>query len=462
MSTNDRRKSLYLAIIAMIPVITAVVAFGIRTGDLAGSVYTGFATLILTGALSVYMLISKKWEKITNTGIVFYAMSVCLSVLFLLLFDMMNHTAVFLPCVVAGAAVLGVDFGIILSVALYLIAGIIGNTTASIAIILLIGALLCILSGWLGKNVRNLLLTCITAGCSAVMIRMIGENYSEELLIGIPELLIQVIIGIVLAHSIVFCWKKYVSESDIYEEKPLSYLEMVALDAEEKDKENLKSIHETLSEILTEESREQLMNKVYGKLGQDVDNMMSQENDKKVDVSFYDERESKENWIEYTDEENPLMKRFYEELPKKYAASKKVAEFCRKAAKCIDADADFAEAIAMYAEIGRIVDKKNYAEAGRVLMEENNIPRRLTEAALQSIDKTAKPGSKETVIVMAAINAISTIKYFKKMKEEYNIDKIVDTTFQVRLMKGNLDDSGLSVREYSQLKNFFQVELHFI
>ncbi len=64
---------------------------------------------------------------------------------------------------------------------------------------------------------------------------------------------------------------------------------------------------------------------------------------------------------------------------------------------------------------------------------------------------------------MIAISVIAAREYLEKTDkksgaaphEPVSIEKIVDNVFQMRLTKGSLDESGLTLKQYNQLKGFF-------
>jgi hypothetical protein len=69
---------------------------------------------------------------------------------------------------------------------------------------------------------------------------------------------------------------------------------------------------------------------------------------------------------------------------------------------------------------------------------------------------------------MMCVSIVSTIEYLENNKNNMNgksetadlipNQKIIDSVFQMRLAKGSLDESGLTIQQFNQLKDFY---LHF-
>lgn len=145
--------------------------------------------------------------------------------------------------------------------------------------------------------------------------------------------------------------------------------------------------------------------------------------------------------------------------PKVYKHSCRVAKLSFDAAEWIGADAEFAEAIGKYHEIGRLVNPKEYIQAGKSLMEKEKLPETLIEAVGQVSGKSDKPKTREAAIVFLSENILTTLQFLEAKKEHVAIHKVVESVFSVRLMKGVFEDSGLSLTDYVKLKQFYLKEM---
>lgn len=148
------------------------------------------------------------------------------------------------------------------------------------------------------------------------------------------------------------------------------------------------------------------------------------------------------------------MKEYSEHL---YLHCTDVGEVSYQAAKVVQADAQLARAGGLYHEVGRIRGQ-NYIEEGLNLAAEYDFPDQVADLIRQHNCKFEKPHSIEAAIVMLTDSIISTIEYMQGQPEMKKVPpaKIIDNIFNIRLAKGTLDESGLSVQAFKQLKNFYK------
>lgn len=167
---------------------------------------------------------------------------------------------------------------------------------------------------------------------------------------------------------------------------------------------------------------------------------------------------------EVLDIDFPLLKRLKECSEKVYRHSLLISELSQKAARAVGADEYKAKAGGLYHEIGRIANKE-YVEEGIKLAEEYHLPGVISDMIRQHNIKYEKPRSPEAAIVMITISITATKEYLEKAEKSAAPDgqavsavpmgKIVDNVFQMRLSKGSLDESGLTLKQFNDLKEFF-------
>ncbi|MGB8453728.1 MAG: HDIG domain-containing metalloprotein [Anaerocolumna sp.] len=167
---------------------------------------------------------------------------------------------------------------------------------------------------------------------------------------------------------------------------------------------------------------------------------------------------------EILDLEFPLLQRLRQYSMKVYEHSLLISELSQKAAIAVGADEIITRAGGLYHEIGRI-ENKEYVEEGVKLAEANHLPRIIADMIRQHNIKYEKPKSLEAAIVMLTISVIATKEYLEKSEKKSGenqllevavpIEKIVDNVFQMRLTKGSLDESGLTLKQFNKLKEFF-------
>ncbi len=151
----------------------------------------------------------------------------------------------------------------------------------------------------------------------------------------------------------------------------------------------------------------------------------------------------------------PLMRRLEEESPKLFLHSKTIAYLSQKAAECIGARDEVAFAGGLYHEIGRLLGP-DYIKNGEELATQYKLPKEVSDMIRQHNFKVELPKTKEAAIVMLSDNIMSTILYLKNSGEtSITAEKVVENTFSIRLNKGTLDESGISLKEFHILKEFY-------
>lgn len=163
----------------------------------------------------------------------------------------------------------------------------------------------------------------------------------------------------------------------------------------------------------------------------------------------------------YVEPSMPLLKRLKEELPQTYKHCLLVSLLSEKAAALLGADASLCKAGAMYHEIGKLSEMKEYKEAGVRMLQWEEYPEEITRIVEEHSGKEKTPTTKESAIVMLTDNVVTTIRYFdrKKGDKKPSRRKIIDNIFVVRMEQGYLDEAGFNLGEYKTLKDFFEANI---
>jgi putative nucleotidyltransferase with HDIG domain len=160
------------------------------------------------------------------------------------------------------------------------------------------------------------------------------------------------------------------------------------------------------------------------------------------------------------EENNELMMKMKDFSTNLYEHALLIGDIAYRGAKEIGANELLAKAGGLYHEVGKIKGS-NYMEEGLLIAYQYGFPKELKDILRQHNIKYDKPTSVEAVIVMLADNVISTIDYIEKNGDRrYTPEAIIENIFQMRMEKGTLDDSGLSIKGYKALKEFFLRELN--
>lgn len=132
-----------------------------------------------------------------------------------------------------------------------------------------------------------------------------------------------------------------------------------------------------------------------------------------------------------------------------------VADLSAAAAAAIGADAMLARAGAMYHDIGKTMSN-NYVKAGVIIAKENNVPQEIINIIEEHNGKIRKPQSAEAAIVLLSDTLVATKDYMMKsggkMMDER---KLIDSVMSLRLDGGLIDESGLTLSQFREIKKVF-------
>lgn len=159
-------------------------------------------------------------------------------------------------------------------------------------------------------------------------------------------------------------------------------------------------------------------------------------------------------YIEFIKDDFPPMKELRDNSLRIYYHTLEVADLSAAAAISINADAMLARAGAMYHDIGKAFSN-NYVQAGVVIARENDVPKEILDIIEEHNGKLRIPQSKEAAIVLLADTIISTKEYMSKIGRKMEELKIIDNVMSLRLDSGLLDESGLNLMEYKEIKKTF-------
>ncbi len=159
-------------------------------------------------------------------------------------------------------------------------------------------------------------------------------------------------------------------------------------------------------------------------------------------------------YIDYIKDDFPPIKELRENSLRIYYHTLEVADLSAAAAASIHADAMLARAGAMYHDIGKAFSN-NYVQAGVVIARENDVPKEILDIIEEHNGKLRIPQSKEAAIVLLADTIISTKEYMSKIGKKMEEMKIIDSVMSLRLDSGLLDESGLDLTEYKEIKKTF-------
>lgn len=230
------------------------------------------------------------------------------------------------------------------------------------------------------------------------------------------------------------------------------------------DKSNLKAASIDEAKEINENT---VVNIVDNTLAKDNENTLVKDNEN-TNQELFENNTNEEEVSSYSNtrtsydvllsESNELLTRLKEHSEKIYNHCRRIGDLSARAARIIGANEDLARIGGYYHEIGKI-QGNNYIEEGLKLADEYAFPEKLKDILRQHNIKYDKPTFVESAIVMISDNVVTTIEYIENTGDQkFSSDKIIDNIFRMRLEKGTFDESGLSVKDFKILKEFYQNE----
>jgi cyclic-di-AMP phosphodiesterase PgpH len=171
---------------------------------------------------------------------------------------------------------------------------------------------------------------------------------------------------------------------------------------------------------------------------------------------------SKKPTVEEVIKEDFILCEMLKESEKLYEHSRQIAIIAEQAAAVSGLDKRIAKAGGLYHEIGKLKGK-DYVAEGLMLAKTYQLPEAVINIIASHNLKTDKPTSPEGALVMFTVSLVAAKEYFLTDKKEEQtkeeiaelMEKFTSNLFTMRLEKESLMNSGLTVKQYIQLKKFF-------
>ena len=153
-------------------------------------------------------------------------------------------------------------------------------------------------------------------------------------------------------------------------------------------------------------------------------------------------------------EEAPLLVRLSAEHPTAFLHARRVAQIAGQVAEQMEeADSLLTMTGGYYHEIGRLYGR-NTLENTLALAQDEEFPAALKKVLLEHTLNGDHPTSKEAAVLLLADNICGTCEYLKKtQKGRILIVKVIDKALSLRVAKGDLNRSGLTVKDFSVIRN---------
>lgn len=181
------------------------------------------------------------------------------------------------------------------------------------------------------------------------------------------------------------------------------------------------------------------------------------ESDMKEHMNYVTESSLIEELKSYQSEDYILLRELKAYSEKLYHRSIQIGDISHQASQRIHINSDLSRVGGYYCKIGRIVSE-DYINEGIHILENCEFPQVIIDIVRQHNLKYGNPRTKEAAVVMLTDNIISSIDTMKAMKDKKTIScqKLIEGIFTLRLKKGNLEESGLDIKEIKILNEFYQ------
>lgn len=377
----------------------------------------------------------------------------------------------------AIAMLLDVQLGYIIMYTMIFFSAFIGKLGMdSVIFLLLIGTVFCLLSNYLSN------LTTIDYAAIIIVSLEIIMIFIKNTFMFNNATIREVVYSVVITLAIIACsfgcfslyeklliikgirLKSYTSQEDSSQALQQNFHLFNIFHKKDESKKSQTSIEQSSIEQqkemqpLQEELKE---TKQYQEMQEDLKYLSGQE--LQVEQELQEQPQGNHSLDEILSLDFPLIERLKKLSKKTYSHTLLISELSGRAAAVAGVNEKIVKAGGLYHEIGRL-EGKEYVEEGVKLAEAYHLPPVIVDIIRQHNLKYEKPRTPEAAIVMLTVSVVATIEYLEKTgkrnngndeKEAISINKIVDNIFQMRLSKGSLDESGLTVQQYNSLRDFY-------
>lgn len=169
-----------------------------------------------------------------------------------------------------------------------------------------------------------------------------------------------------------------------------------------------------------------------------------------------EEKGDKREFLEELGNTNyPLIKQLKEMKPSVYRHSKQVAVLAEGAAEQIGTDKQLVYLGGLYHEIGKLYSG-DYVEKSISIGRQYGFPKELMELITEHNVKYKIPASKESAVLMLADSVVFLLERMeeKGVRKDKNVQDMIESIFRIRYEKGELDQSGLTIRDFKVLERY--------
>lgn len=444
---NDGKNSLLINLLPVLSMLSAIVpSLFIKSSGLSIA-KLAVLTLILSGAAVYYIYLNSEnllAQKSSKYIIVFsYLSSIFLSIL-------ITKPDLFCFWMIGGllvAMLIDMKLGLFFHFNISLILGIfLGLRPETIIQLLIIGLLLCVLSGSL-KQKSTVIYAAIIILSANITLSFVIHNFviNSKTNQNYISLFFSLLSVLIITYLI---YESFARKSEVVQDELLNQLTSYKLELAVSNTDFLGVKAEDKVSIQTISSDQSV----------DINNSLNDNEEDGYETLSGNFKSLRTSYELLNDDNNILLQKMKQYSESLYQHALQIGDLSCRAAKVIDANENLAKAGGLYHDVGKIAGK-NYIEEGLKIAEDFSFPKELKDILKQHNIKYEKPTSVEAAIVMLSDSVLSTMKYIANSGElKFTSEKIIENLFRMRMEKGSLDNSGLSLKDYNLLKNFYQQE----
>lgn len=163
----------------------------------------------------------------------------------------------------------------------------------------------------------------------------------------------------------------------------------------------------------------------------------------------------KQDFFEFINLEQPILKLLRKQCPEVYGHSIKVARAAKEAAKMLACNEELCYSAGLLHEIGRL-SQGDYLENSCELLLQNNYPEEIVEIIRQHNVKGDAITSKEAAIVMLADSVVAMCEKIKSSVSVQQKKEMIQKLFVLRFEQDTMKQCEMRLDEYKQLQDCFQ------
>ncbi len=443
-------------------------------GDINSLIPTFVASAVIVIIIIAYSIIRRKALFGKPFRLIFALGTFLISSVIVVILDSPVNLPVWAFGAIAVSVLVDLNLGLFYSYFFILQAVSVQSYTLRGIIILLVATSVTILLAQKMKNILSMLYIMVINGCVVLICSLVlnSLHFNDTLSLVTLKIVISYIISIGLSMVLKIIFSKQLSGEVVYqsdiepveedeENNGFAYLEKIAeqLDSEERNEAIINNgadeaeIAETSSEN-TEKTA--VSENIFVSDTETAGEPETAENAESSVVVTMDasKKDAEEDFSAYCDENADLLMQLKAVKKSAYLNALRVAKIATECAENLDVNKSLVTACGLYHEIGKL-KPGNVADNLVDIVFENDFPDKLASTLDECVNKSLLGyGSKEAALVSLTSKVLNTYFYLKSTGAAIKPEKITDNAIGKVVVNGKLNDTGLTIKECSFIRDF--------